>query len=136
MPRLRRGEAVMALLMSRFRSSATTGASYVQAWFESGPEPFRSTISPVKSEGLYHLSYRPTQGGLCPKRTRTERTGHPVARGGGRCSDIAGDWMSVWRPVASGSLWPLRVGLSPFQQKATIAAGIPFIRDLGLSVLA
>ncbi|SRR6266566_5031214 len=67
------GEAVIALLMSRFRSSATTGASYVQAWFESGPEPFRSTISPVKSEGLYHLSYRPTQGGLCPKRTRTER---------------------------------------------------------------
>jgi hypothetical protein len=87
--------------------------------FESGPQPFRSTIFPVKSGGLYHLSYRPTQGGLCPKRTRMERTGHPVARGGGRCSDKAGDWMSVWRPVASGSLWPLRVGLSPFQQRAT-----------------
>jgi hypothetical protein len=65
------------------------------------------------------LSYRPTQGGLCPKRTRTEPIGHPVARGGGRCSDIAGDWMWVWRPVASGSLWPLRVGLSPFRQPTT-----------------
>jgi hypothetical protein len=85
--------------------------------FESGPEPFRSTISPVKSEGRYHLSYRPTPGGLCPKRTRVERTGHPVSRGGGGCSDIAGDWMWVWRPVASGSLWPLRVGLSPSNKR-------------------
>jgi hypothetical protein len=93
--------------------------------FESGPQPFRSTIFPVKSGGLYYLSYRLAQGGLCPKRTRMERTGHPVARGGGRCSDKAGDWMSVWRPVASGSLWPLRVGLSPFQQRATRATQPP-----------
>jgi hypothetical protein len=64
-----------------------------------------------------------------------ERTSHPVARGGGRCTDIAGDWMWVWRPVAPGSLWPLSVGLSPFQQRATMAPDILFIRHIDLHLL-
>jgi len=33
----------------------------------------------------------------------------PISRGGGGCSDIAGDWMWIWRPIALGSLCLLRL---------------------------